>query len=642
MDWNNDGTFTDLEKVFSGFNSTSHSGSVLIPTTAPVNVGLRVRVKSDFVNTPIGTACAAPTFGQYEDYQIILSANNQKPAANFGTSTTVSCFSSIQFADSSNNAPTSWKWYFGDGDSSTVRNPLHVYPGPGVYSVKLISSNINGSDTLERVNYITINDGQNLKPAPCAPQTVNIVNNPGMGITQVTFNTINVSSGTAPGETYVDRACLNKTSVIAGASYLLTVKTSLNFNESCRAWIDWNNDGVFTDPAERVLNGQNARTHSATFVIPNTAKKDTALRMRILSDFIQGPGGDLQPCNPPNFGQCEDYGVIVILNTQPPVAKISSASTTSCNGYITFKDSTLNAPTAWLWSFGDNSTSPLQNPVHQYLAAGMYTVKLKVTNDIGVDSIEMVNYINITGLNGPKPASCIGVTSALSPNHGTTRVRLANLDKTSSFSSVDGGYVDYSCTDSAIVNVTGTGQTFPIIVNSSNPPTRENCRVFIDFNNNGTLEASEQVLSSNNNNTHTGNFAGTQARCLGLPVRMRVITDNNFNNIANACHNPNQGQVEDYMVKLNWITANSPAELSQQIELIPNPASDACMIQLPDALKGSEIRVMDVQGKVVFVQKSSVNMESVKFSTSSFPNGVYRILIPSGFGMVVKPLIIQH
>ena len=83
------------------------------------------------------------------------------------------------------------------------------------------------------------------------------------------------------------------------------------------------------------------------------------------------------------------------------------------------KDSTLNAPTSWLWSFGDNTTSTLQNPVHQYLTAGVFTVKLKVSNNIGIDSVEILNYFYITGLNGPRPASCIGTTSALSSNHGT-------------------------------------------------------------------------------------------------------------------------------------------------------------------------------------------------------------------------------
>ncbi|MBA2380594.1 MAG: PKD domain-containing protein [Chloroflexi bacterium] len=43
--------------------------------------------------------------------------------------------------------------------------------------------------------------------------------------------------------------------------------------------------------------------------------------------------------------------------------------------------------TSWLWSFGDNTTSNVQNPTvgspHTYLVAGTYTVTLKVTNAAG-------------------------------------------------------------------------------------------------------------------------------------------------------------------------------------------------------------------------------------------------------------------
>ena len=39
----------------------------------------------------------------------------------------------------------------------------------------------------------------------------------------------------------------------------------------------------------------------------------------------------------------------------------------------------------WLWDFGDGSTSTEQNPKHTYLAPGVYTVTLTVTDDTGND-----------------------------------------------------------------------------------------------------------------------------------------------------------------------------------------------------------------------------------------------------------------
>jgi PKD repeat protein len=50
---------------------------------------------------------------------------------------------------------------------------------------------------------------------------------------------------------------------------------------------------------------------------------------------------------------------------------------------VQFVDTSVNSPTSWFWSFGDGSSSTLQNPSHTYTAAGTYTVTLTVTNAAG-------------------------------------------------------------------------------------------------------------------------------------------------------------------------------------------------------------------------------------------------------------------
>jgi PKD repeat protein len=43
--------------------------------------------------------------------------------------------------------------------------------------------------------------------------------------------------------------------------------------------------------------------------------------------------------------------------------------------------------TAWLWTFGDNTTSTeMSPPPHVYVAKGDYFVTLTVTNDVGTDT----------------------------------------------------------------------------------------------------------------------------------------------------------------------------------------------------------------------------------------------------------------
>jgi PKD repeat protein len=47
-------------------------------------------------------------------------------------------------------------WTFGDGGTSTERDPVHVYAAPGVYSVTLEVSNALGTDGVTRTNLITV------------------------------------------------------------------------------------------------------------------------------------------------------------------------------------------------------------------------------------------------------------------------------------------------------------------------------------------------------------------------------------------------------------------------------------------------------------------------------------------------------
>lgn len=79
------------------------------------------------------------------------------PTAGFtGTSATGNAPLTVNFADQSTGAPTSWAWTFGDGASSSVQNPSHQYNSPGTYSVSLTASNTCGTDIETKSSYITV------------------------------------------------------------------------------------------------------------------------------------------------------------------------------------------------------------------------------------------------------------------------------------------------------------------------------------------------------------------------------------------------------------------------------------------------------------------------------------------------------
>jgi len=93
-----------------------------------------------------------------------ISIGNQKPKADFSyTPTNPTIEDKVYFTDKSTDVDgyiTSWSWDFGDGDSSSERNPNHQYINTGTYKVKLTVEDNEGSVS-EIIKEIIINEPSN-------------------------------------------------------------------------------------------------------------------------------------------------------------------------------------------------------------------------------------------------------------------------------------------------------------------------------------------------------------------------------------------------------------------------------------------------------------------------------------------------
>ena len=147
----------------------------------------------------------------------------------------------------------------------------------------------------------------------CIPSIINPSNTRNAGPCKIQFaDMITSSSGyNSDGNTsYIDRTCIQQAAkLIKGNTYSLKINT-VSVPQSVRAWIDYDNDGVF-QTTELVFShdGTTAEEiHSGSVTVPvSSVVTKTNLRMRIMADYLAAPTA----CTNVQYGQTEDYTVYI-------------------------------------------------------------------------------------------------------------------------------------------------------------------------------------------------------------------------------------------------------------------------------------------------------------------------------------------
>jgi PKD repeat protein len=628
IDYNNDGSFnTANEQVFSDYSYENHNGTIFIPTTAVLNTPLRMRVASDWYS--FSNSCSFPNVGQIEDYAITILPNTNPPFATFSANTNQICNGVKTFSNSTLNA-SNYTWYFGDGSSSTLKNPTHTYTASGVYSVSLTACNSYGCNTQVKTNFVTVNLGGPIS-ASCSPPTS--YPDPNYGIRNVSFNTINYSSaGGTDG--YQDYSCAHQTTVTAATNYSIFVKSGTWNSEYVKVWIDYNNDGAFNTANEQVFSDYSYENHNGTFTIPATAVLNTPLRMRVASDLY----GFSDACPFPIYGQMEDYAITILPNTNPPIASFTTAASISpnCNGVITFSNSSFNG-TTFIWYFGDGSSSTLENPIHTYTANGVYSVSLTACNSNGCNTQAKTNFITITG--GPISASCSPQTYYPNYYYGVRNVSFNTINYNSAGGS--DGYQDYSCTQQTTV----TAATNYSIYVRSGPLKKENVLVWIDYNNDGAFNRdNELVFFDTSYINHSGIITIPSNAVLNKPLRMRVASDP-YNPYNDACSSPFHGQIEDYAITIlpeNKVGLNY--SINGQLKVYPNPSNDILNIEYKfEGEKEVLVNIYNMLGEKIFEeQQKNTSGYKKSLNVSNYPSGNYLIRVISVIQQTSRIFSIIH
>jgi len=163
------------------------------------------------------------------------------PIANFRSSTTSGTAPlALNFTTLSTGNITSYQWSFGDGGTSLVANPSHVYATPGTYTVSLTVKGPGGTNTKIAAGYVRVAASSSDTTAPAAPGSL-VASAGAAGTINLAWKaaTDNVGIGTYRIERCVGSGCtgfaqiattsataFSNTGLAAGAIYTYRVRAS--------------------------------------------------------------------------------------------------------------------------------------------------------------------------------------------------------------------------------------------------------------------------------------------------------------------------------------------------------------------------------------------------------------------------------
>ena len=597
-------------------------------------------------------------------FQSALRRNyTQSPTALFNYySIPSSCNNLLIFNDQSVGQPiTSRLWTITPSNAASFVNnsnnisqspQLQFNPNIGNCTVSLVVTNSVGTSTYTKA----FNFAQLPNNASCSP-TYSSGTGSGDLINRVRIGSLDNTSSGSTSPFYTNYSCANSTSITPNQSYSLIINFGSDATQFCGAWIDYNNDNIFTTSewlGGNTINAGANGSYAINFTVPANAVSGI-VRLRIRGgDDVAVPSSGF--CGTGVWGETEDYPIIIASSSTAICTNLSlpynhqilttlnttltwevAVGATSYDIYLgtdanpTFFANTtslsyavsLFAATQYYWTvkpkFGTSSStaceirdfisgpflyapncsnqiSPANNafisnsPILSWSSipeATSYDVYLGTTNPpttlIAFGTTQTTYSINnlqngvryywyVTPKNSIGSATgcaastfafdvdatttgnnyCIPIYASGGVNDVITRVRLSNIDNTST-GNILPYYSYFSNVDAAILNLNSNNN---LIINFGSD-ANQFCAAWIDYNKDGVFDSSTEFIGNNivdagANGIYTINFT-VPANALPGITRLRIRGgDDAALNSTQACgvSSNNFGQTEDYNVNI--------------------------------------------------------------------------------------------
>jgi gliding motility-associated-like protein len=333
----------------------------------------------------------------YDTSEVVTFRVFSGPTASFRTDDTANCTApySVQFQNNTASA-TSFLWNFGDGNTSTLENPLHIYNRTGIFTVSLTAFNVSGCKQTQIIpDYIKINPVKilgitGLPDSGCIPHTIypRVLLNINAKISKILWNFGDGTSSSLlqPSHKYSKEG-----------SYTVSVKITTN-------------DGC-TDEYTMFGAVQVGHKPEANFIVdpPEICAYETT---QLINTSTQGPIHFLswnflpltdasqdsihiyEPSDTGyipltliayNYGCADTVIYDSLLYVRPPVAKFDY--TVDCTSKLTvdFEDKSIGE-TSRDWTFGDGTSDTAAVASHTYVLPGTYEVEIIARNEHCADT----------------------------------------------------------------------------------------------------------------------------------------------------------------------------------------------------------------------------------------------------------------
>jgi gliding motility-associated-like protein len=346
-----------------------------------------------------------------------------KPIVDFAATPLIACIGdTINFTNQSDTI-TGLTWHFGDGNTSNLINPRYKYNTPGTYNVRLIGvrqylpGNACIDSTSKTVTVVSKLPGSfkvSDSISTCTPFTVTFTNNNIPSVLTVWDFGNNVrDTGNVVTHTFTIVGSYTVTMLAqhpGGCKYEATKTIVVNGPAGTFTYDNGVKCGSIPVRFEASVTG----VDSIRWNFGDGQISTTPTTIIYHSYLLAGNYVPTATLITGNGGTCrlilKGVDTIKVDNVK---AGFSSVITKECGiSHVAFTDTSraYSGVNAWQWKFGDNTTSIVKNPLHDYVTSNNWLIQLITTSKLGcTDTITRTVFVPVNS----KPIASIAADSVV-------------------------------------------------------------------------------------------------------------------------------------------------------------------------------------------------------------------------------------